>query len=226
MTPKPGSLALGALLVAVGAFAWWLELRPSLAADTEPLRTLPRQIGPWRSVDVPLESEVEAALDADFNLQRAYSTGTGDVIWLYVGYYGTERGGRPQHTPRGCYTGAGWGIRAVRALDAAPGGALRVNEYWIERDGEQRLVHYWYRSHRRTGMLGGLDQNLDRLLGRLLDGRADGALVRVSAPLYHGGEVETRGKLLAFAAAIDPLLGERWPRETPGARSSRAAILH
>ena len=60
-------------------------------------------------------------------------------------------------------------------------------------------------------MLGGLDQNLDRLLGRLLEGRADGAFVRISTPL--DDEVLARGRLLSFAARLDPLFAERWPVE-------------
>ena len=100
----------------------------------------------------------------------------------------------------------------------------------MERDGERQLVHFWYRSHRRTGLLGGLDQNLDRLLGRLLDGRADGALIRLSTPLGDGDEVTARGRRLAFAAAFDPLLAAHWPSEAPvqddlaGAAGSRADV--
>jgi EpsI family protein len=206
---------LVAAMVAVGAFAWWLQLQPPLVVDASPLAGLPTRIGRWHSVDVPLESTVEAVLDADFNLQRAYSDGLGSRVWLYVGYYGTGRGGRPEHTPRGCYTGAGWGIDASRTLEVAPGSPLRVNEYLVSRDGDRRLVHFWYRSHRRTGILGGLDQNLDRMLGRLLDARADGALVRLSTPLADGGETRARSRLLAFAAILDPLLAQHWPVERP-----------
>jgi EpsI family protein len=95
-----------------------------------------------------------------------------------------------------------------------PNGELRVNEYLVERDGERRLVHFWYRSAQRTGMLGGWDQNIDRFVGRLTDGRADGALVRISTPLNGDDEISARGRLLGFASALDPLLAERWPTES------------
>ncbi|MCC6640810.1 MAG: EpsI family protein [Deltaproteobacteria bacterium] len=209
-----GTALLCTLLVGIGALAWWLQLQPPLRVDASALATLPREIGAWTSQDVPLESAVEAELRADMNLQRLYVHPTGAGVWLYIGYYGTARGGRPEHTPRGCYTGAGWGIESTRSLDADPGGSLRVNEYVVERDGERQLVHFWYRSHRRTGLLGGLDQNVDRLLGRLLDGRADGALVRLSTPLGAEDEVAARGRLLGFAAELDPMLAARWPEET------------
>ncbi len=209
---RVGTAALCALLVAVGGSAWWLQLRSGLEVDTAPLAALPRTIDRWRAQDLPVESTVEAILRADYNLQRAYTTREGSLVWLYVGYYGTERGGRPEHTPRGCYTGAGWDIASMQTL-AVPGVAgFQVNEYVVERESEQRLVHFWFRSHRRTGMLGGMDQNVDRVLGRLLEGRADGALVRLSTPL-DAEAGDARGRLLGFAAKLDPLLEAHWPRE-------------
>jgi hypothetical protein len=62
-------------------------------------------------------------------------------------------------------------------------------------------------------MLGGWDQNVDRFLGRLGSGRADGALIRISTPLADGDVVGARGRLMAFASQLDPLIGERWPLE-------------
>lgn len=218
-----GTALLCALLVGVGALAWWIQLQPPLRVDASQLGTLPKQIGAWASRDVPLETAVEAELRADMNLQRLYVHPTGAAVWVYIGYYGTARGGRPEHTPRGCYTGAGWGIESTRRLDVDPQSALRVNEYVVEREGERQLVHFWFRSHRRTGLVGGLDQNLDRLLGRLLDGRADGALIRLSTAIEPGEEVAARGRLLAFAAALDPLLAARWPSESTGEAPSSNA---
>ncbi|CAG1000917.1 hypothetical protein MYXO_03005 [Myxococcaceae bacterium] len=210
---RAGTWLLCVLLAGVGALAWWLELRPPLVVDVRALADLPARIGSFEAIDVPLEPAVEAELHADLNLQRLYRHPTGHEIWLYLGYYGTDRGGRPEHTPRGCYTGAGWGIESARTLAVAPGSSLRVNEYVVERDGRRQLVHFWFRSHRRTGLLGGLDQNLDRLLGRFRDGRADGAIVRLSSDLEGEDPIETRGRLLGFASQLDPLLAERWPDE-------------
>ena len=200
------------VLLAVGGFAWSLQVQPSLEIDASALETLPTKIDVYEGRAIPLEETVESVLRADFNLQRAYS-GAGSLVWLYVGYYGTTRGGRPEHTPRGCYTGAGWGIESARTLRVDPGGDLQVNEYLVEQNGERRLVHFWYRSAQRTGMLGGWDQNIDHFVGRLIRGRADGALVRISTPLSGDDEIGARGRLLGFASALDPMLAERWPTE-------------
>jgi EpsI family protein len=211
---------LGLVLVAAGVFAWTLYLRPGLVADTDRLSGVPQRIGTWIGEDDPLADGVEDVLRADFNLKRAYRGPSGELVWLYVGYYGTSRGGRPEHTPRGCYTGAGWGIAESRVVVVDPNGGLRVQEYLVERGSERRLVHYWYRSHRRTGMVGGLDQNVDRVVGRLMDGRSDGALIRISTTLDHRDVVTARSMLIGFAASLDPLLAERWPDERPLSEAS------
>ena len=203
---------LSVVLLAVGGFAWSLQLQPALEIDASALATLPMRIDVYEGEEIPLESIVESLLRADFNLQHAYY-GAGSLVWLYVGYYGTARGGRPEHPPGGCYTAAGWRIESARTLRVVPNGELRANEYLVERNGERRLVHFWYRSAQRTGMLGGWDQNIDHFMGRLFHGRADGALVRISTPLSGDDETSARGRLLGFASALDQLLAERWPTE-------------
>jgi EpsI family protein len=201
------------ILLAVGGFAWSLQMKPVMEIDASALPSLPMKIGVYHGEEIPLEETVESVLRADFNLQRVYY-GADSVVWLYVGYYGTTRGGRPEHTPRGCYTGAGWGIDSARTLEVDSDGVLQVNEYLVEREGERRLVHFWYQSTHRTGILGGWDQNIDRFLGRLTDGRADGALIRISTPVFGDDEVSARGRLLGFASLVDPLIAERWPTES------------
>jgi EpsI family protein len=214
---KLGTFALAAAVLAVGMLAWWLQTRPALVVDAAPLASLPAQVGSWRSVDLPLESQVESILRADFNLQRAYFPGPEETapVWLYVGYYGTERGGRPEHVPRGCYTGAGWDIASARVIDVGDGSGRQLNEYLVTRGEDRELVHFWYRSARRTGMVGGVDQNLDRILGRLGSGRADGALIRISTRLRDGGEPAARERLLALGHELDGQLAAHWPNEHP-----------
>ncbi|MGH0028188.1 MAG: exosortase C-terminal domain/associated protein EpsI [Myxococcota bacterium] len=219
------TLAL-ALLLGTGALAWALELRPPPEVDTAALRALPYRIGDWRGRDVPLEDDVSRLLDATENVQRVYVGPAGSLVWLYVGYYGTERGGRPEHTPWVCYPTAGWEIASAETVTGRGEPPHRVNELVVEQAGERRLVHFYYRSHRSTGLLGGLDQGLDRLTSRILTGRADGALVRLSTPLL-GDPFVARARLQELGARVDALFEAHWPHErqprtaaTSGANSS------
>ena len=217
---RVGSTAfIAVLFLAVGVLAWSLEFRAPLYADTSPLSAVPAEIAGREGVDLPLEQGAEAMLRADHNLLRAYTNRSGDLVWAYVGYYGTTRGGRPEHTPAACYEAHGWSIleRRVFSVPGAPG--LRVNEYLVEQGEMRQLVQFWFRSHRSTGLVGGWDQAIDRLVGRVRDGRADGALVRVSAPIGDDGTEATRDRVSTFAAALDRELSNHWPVETPLADS-------
>lgn len=210
------ALLLVIVLLAVGGVAWSFQLRAPLEVDAAALDALPRTIGPWRAIDIPLESQVEAVLRADHNVQRVYAHPIGTRIGLYVGYYGTERGGRPEHTPWVCYPNAGWSIDAHRTLEVDPAIGLSVNELEVEKDGSRALVHFWYRSFRSTGLLGGTDQVLDRFVGRLRHARSDGALVRLSTPLEADDDwLAARSRLTSFVGPLDALLAEHWPDEHP-----------
>ncbi len=147
---RRAELALAGLLVLVGAVGWWLSLRPEAELDPATLEQIALQLDDWSGVDLPMESSVEAMLRADSQVQRAYRSRDGELVWVYVGYYGTERGGRPEHTPWACYPSAGWTIErsAERELVEAATPDGRLNELLVERDGERRLVHFWYRTHR------------------------------------------------------------------------------
>ena len=212
-------LLMGTLLVLLllgGGLVWSVALRPTLEPDVSPLAGLPREFGMWRAVaDIPLEDVAEALLRADFSLQRVYWHPVGGEVALYVGYYGTERGGRPEHTPDVCYPNAGWEIAYSKPVTIDPGRGLRANEFEAVREGTRQLVFYWYRSYRGTGLLGTFDQVLDRLAGRIFDHRSDGAIVRASTLIRPGAEEEARRRLRAFASELDPLLDEVWPTERP-----------
>jgi EpsI family protein len=216
------SAGLTVLLVACGALAWSFQLRPALAVDTTPLSGLPLRVGSWQGAEESVQSGVEEMLAADFNLQRSYVHPVGGPVWLYVGYYGTERGGRPEHTPWACYPSNGWAILERGEILVDPEADRSANEIVVEKDGERRLVHFWYQSSRRTGMLGTFDQAVERALGRILTGRADGSLVRVSAPMPTGDETMARSRLISFEQLLIPLLTEHWPQEqmAPDRRSS------
>jgi len=213
-------LLLAGVMLAVGALAWSFQLREPLQVDPQRLGDLPWHIDAWSAVDVPLDSTVESILRADYNVQRVYQHPVGPAIALYVGYYGTDRGGRPEHTPWVCYPNAGWSIIARRTVSVDPERGLRVNEIEVDNEGNRQLVHFWYRSFRSTGLLGAVDQVRDRLVSRLRHDRSDGALVRVSTSLSEGDLVGARSRLMAFGAHLDRLLDDHWPEEHPASRGS------
>jgi EpsI family protein len=222
--PQPSlaaSVTIILILVGFGSAGWWLHLRPERELDPESIQRIPLDLAGWQGRDVPLDEGVERMLRADAHVQRSYRNDRGELVWLYVGYYGTERGGRPEHTPWVCYPSAGWLILASgeRPLSVERGDrdGARMVELVVERQRERRLVHFWYRTTRSEAIASERTLTVDHVLGRFSpSGRADGALVRLSTPIAEGGIERARDRLARFA---DPLVGAleaHWPTTVAG----------
>jgi len=127
-----------------------------------------------------------------------------------VGRYGTRRGGTPEHTPDVCYLAQGWTI--VEATDRAIGGrdGFDVREFVVEKDGERRLVHYWYRTSHRTGITSIARLRLAHFWGRLVRNRGDGALVRLSTPTEGDDVAGARSRLQGLDVALEEALEGVW----------------
>lgn len=202
------------VLLAAGGAGWAIALKPELLARPQTLARLPYEIGGFRGADIPLDDTVEAMLSADFNVQRVYVRTTDDTVWLYLGYYGTERGGTPEHTPDVCYWANGWEVIEDNRVAILGHETRRAREFIVEQDGEKRLVLFWYRSYRNAAMPTTLRLAWDHFAGRLTEGRADGGLIRLSARIPDEGTIDSvRARLNRFAALLEPELAYIWPVE-------------
>jgi len=209
------------LLFGVGIGSWALLLQPPLKVDPTPLDSLPYRFDGWQGTEIGLDETVTKMLRADQNVMRSYTQPTGALVWLYIGYYGTKRGGRPEHTPEVCYPSAGWAVQRAQPVTIDPASGLTADEFVAERGGHRQLVQFWYRSSRRSGIHGGFRAISDRLLNRVFHGRADGALIRISTPIGEDGIPPARERLGAFAMSLERLLRAHWPREfVPGPASA------
>lgn len=213
-------IGLLTLLVVTGICAWALSFRPDLAGDVETLRQLPSELAGWQAVDIPMEKDVADMLRADANVQRAYVHSLGYVIFVYVGYYGTARGGTPEHTPEVCYPAQGWDVVESVSVDLGGESELSAREFVIEKNGEQRLVHFWYRTEDKTGIQSTASLRWRHFWSQLAAGRGDGALVRLDTSIEYGDVDGARQKLVAMDRALESALGAVWPTESvaePGA---------
>jgi len=213
--PRMSALAVScALLLATGTGAWAIRNQGSFRIIQNRLGDLPRTLLGYEGTDDRFEDSVYAVLANDYNLLRRYLDPTGRVIWLYIGYYGTSKGGRPAHIPQYCYTGQGFAIEEW-SLVPAPGGrpSERINRMVVKRGHERQLILFWFHSDGDRMLGSGLDQNLLRLRNRLLGERDDGSLVRLSMSIPMGQDRLVSDKLSAFAVELRRLLPQNWPVE-------------
>ncbi len=203
------------LLVIVAAVAFPIAWGSDVVVAKVNLNQLPRQILGFEGRDDRFDESVYRVLNADYHLLREYRSDGDRGVWLYIGYYGTAKGGRPSHVPQACYTGQGFSIVEWTKVKAPGGVDGMLNEMHVKRGNEHQLVLFWHQS-RDTVLADGIEQNLHRLKNRLLYNRDDGAFVRLSTSMSADNEAEALARLQDFAGELLRLLPAYWPEEGPG----------
>jgi EpsI family protein len=204
-------------LLLTGGLAWWLYFQPAVEPDASAFDALPRDLHGWQGVDLEIDEGVAALLRADHHVQRAYTHRLGYLVYVYVGYYGTERGGSPEHIPDLCYPAQGWIVTSDEAVQV--GGrshGLSVREFVVEKGEDERLVHFWYRTQHVSGFTSVLPLRLRLFWSRLTTNRGDGALVRLSTPIEDDDVTAARLRLFGLDSAVEEALDRIWPDTLQG----------
>lgn len=208
---RSAAVVLGLALLATA----WLSQRPQPVVVATNLERLPLTIGEYTGVEDRFPESVYRVLNADRHVYRHYSSGPARLD-LYIGYYGTAKGGRTGHNPLACLPGAGWGLEeSSRVRLVSPGHPQGVEVNYVLARKEGRYVHlfHWYQTAGNRVVVSGIQQNLGRLVGRVLHNRDDGAFVQVSTFAQEQALAPARAEGLAFAAAVVDLLPRYWPEE-------------
>jgi EpsI family protein len=203
-----------ALLIMTLLGVYTVALRQRVIVAETRFDTLDRNIGSLVGTDLRFDESVYDVLNADANLLRAYRSSEGDGLWLYIGYYGTAKGGRASHLPQFCYTGQGWSIEKWDLLDLDPSGEARINRMLVKQGARRQLVYFWFQSE-STIMATGLEQNWYKFQHRLLYNRNDGAFVRISLDVPKGQDALIEEQARTFSLAVMPMIASRWPIEKP-----------
>jgi EpsI family protein len=201
-----GLLVTALLVLQLRSTGEAVPLRKSFAA-------FPTLLGEWQGREATiLEVEVVNLLKVKDYLMRRYSDAAGRSLWLYIGYWDTQRKGAQPHSPRNCLPGAGWEPLEARRLTLAlppPHMAITVNLYVIQKEQAQQVVLYWYHSQGQA-VAGEVAARVLMVRNAIVRNRTDGALVRVSSPVY-GSVKETSAQLVKYVQAMYPVLAEYLP---------------
>ncbi len=181
-----------------------------------PLSSFPTRLGDWSSTDIPLDKEVLDVLGPGDFLLRVYQDETGKLPYvdLFLAYFPSQRSGDTIHSPKHCLPGAGWTpVENSRVTLSLPGHApFPANRYVISKAGSRQLVLYWYWAHDR-GLASEYSAKFYLIADSIRMNRSDGALVRITTPMFPGETPEAaQQRLLPFASQISPLLDNYIPR--------------
>ncbi|NLI80063.1 MAG: EpsI family protein [Deltaproteobacteria bacterium] len=215
MFHKPFSTSLVILLVTISSVAG-VGLRGEPEVVKTSLELLPMNIGNFQGRDDSLPAAVNGALNADKQIYRHYRSDRGEQVDLYIGYYGTAKGGRTGHNPFGCLPGSGWGIidsYPVRLTPKRYNNGVDVNYVLARRGDAYFSALFWYQSAGDKVLATGIEQNIQRFVDRLMKNRNDGAFVRVSVVSAEEQIYEAKSLGMAFASETLDLLPDYWPVE-------------
>ena len=208
-------IAFGALVLTTG-----LVLLVNLRGEPRVLHTnlekLPMTIADYKGTVDAFDQSIYDALGADLHLYRHYQSTQGATLSLYIGYYGTAKGGRTGHNPFACLPGAGWGIIEADKVTVFPSHhpeGVDVNFVVARKDGISNLMLHWYQTAGDRVLSTGLQQNIERFRGKVLDNRNDGAYVQVNTLVRGENVANMVDEAKSFARDIIELLPRYWPEE-------------
>lgn len=177
-----------------------------------PLKVFPLEIKTWRGAEVPIEDKVLNILGVEEYLNRVYRDFDRGVVYLYIGYYQTQKQGDTIHSPKNCLPGSGWepfdvGYESI-SVQGHP--TIQVNRYLIQKGTAKQVVYYWYQSNGSV-IASEYWGKIHLVLNAMSRNRTDGALVRVTTPINYSTE---SANLLAVRFIQDsfPLLDQFIPK--------------
>lgn len=198
----------------IGAMAF-LQLRSSGEAVPvrRPLDTFPTAIGTWQGRQGTIFdlTDLKVLKVTDY-IMRRYEDPARRSLWLFIGYWESQRKGVQPHSPKNCLPGGGW--EALEASEVTislpqPFAPIPVNRYLIQKGRERQLVYYWYDAQGKA-VAGEIAARVQMVRSAITRNRTDGALVRVSSPIY-GSVPETSESLIQYIRSLYPTLREYLP---------------
>lgn len=204
------------LLLITSVVALLVSVRKPPKVVRTNLENLPMEIMGFSAEEDSFSLGVYEELQADKHVYRHYYNGEGRQIDLYIGYYGTAKGGRTPHNPYACLPSQGWTIIEVgkeRFTTSYTSDGVDVNLLHSRNSEVDKFMLHWYQSARSKVLDSGIKQNIQRFKGKVFQNRNDGAYVQVSIVASKEQLEDARVVLSKFAKEILELLPEYWPEE-------------
>ena len=192
------------LILALGILAIEALSRQREVPLKRPLKGVPLTLDSWRGRDSKLQMRTIDILGVDDYISRVYTKG--DLsIWVYVGYYASQKKGALIHSPRHCYPASGWQIiKMTKDTIEIPSKKIVVNRLLLKKGEEEKLVFYWYVERGRI-ITNEYKAKFYLIFDRIFRQRSNGALIEFSAPVIYSIDNTARIEK-GFIRAFYPIL--------------------
>lgn len=180
--------------------------------------------GRWKGSELGMDQEILDVLKVSDYMLRMYEQhlpadasgkpGPGtSPLWLYVGYYQSQRTGATYHSPKNCLPGAGWQFAETGyvTVPTPTGQSATINRVLIEKGLDKQLILYWYQDRGRV-ISSEYWAKAYMIWDALTKNRTDGSLVRLSIPVTTNTDDAFRVGM-AFLQEAWPILYDYLPAQ-------------
>lgn len=187
---KAAAIIATAVILVGGAFGNYLRYHEQVPETQPSLDAIPLRAGAYNGEERRFADYNYEVLQADTTTLRRYVGPGGEVYWLFVAYFSSQKYGSQMHSPKHCLPGGGWLIENIDEVDMiTPDGTRRVNRLTVSHGKQQQAMFYWYQT--RSGAITDEFQLKWSLVkSSLLFRPTDAAFIRLTLPLI-GGDMET-----------------------------------
>jgi EpsI family protein len=210
---KGGIIIASVLILLGGAGANYLRYVEPTPTSPPTLGDIPYEFEGFRGEERYFSEQSYEILHADTSTLRLYNDTDGNPIWLFIGYFESQKYGSQIHSPKHCLPGSGWKITSLESyrLQLTDGTEKQVNRLLITERGRQHLMLYWFETR------GGTIRNefalkWDLMQNSLMLRPTDAAIVRINLPLTGQDDIDAgTDKALAFLENILPEVEQSLP---------------
>ena len=205
------------LMCAIGLAGYFVSARHEIVPERNLFAGFPTGLGEWHGKPSALDASTEQFLGLTDYVLSDYARKDGRAVNLYVAYYASQRNGLSPHSPSVCIPGNGWQITNLERTSFASSDAkvsLPLNRVVIARGQNKQIVYYWF-DERGMKIANEYVSKLYLLRDAMFKNRTDGALVRLTTPVYPGEkEIDADIRLQEFMKMVVPSLDGYLPSES------------
>jgi EpsI family protein len=186
----------------------------------KPFNEFPTEINDrWEGRELGMEQKILDVLKLSDYMMRVYvpkpdpslDSAALSPVWLYVGYYQSQRSGATYHSPKNCLPGAGWQFveSEPTSIAVAPATTITINRAVIQKGLDKQVILYWYQDRGRVISSEYWAKGY-MMWDAMTQNRTDGSLIRISLPVVTTTDDAYRHGV-SFLKDIWPLLQEYMP---------------
>jgi len=195
------------LILPTGAYTGILKRTSVPPGRTPDLSRIPLVVGSWRGEQQLLADWEYRILQVDQSLNVRYVHPSGEVMWLFIGYFRNQKYGAQIHSPKNCLPGGGWKILAQKRFRLKPPDSpfdpVPLTYLLISNGREEQVMLYWFET-RKGKIANEFYLKFDLLVNSLLYRPTAAAFVRFNMPVTNGETQQTLETLQQFIVQLLP----------------------